>query len=166
MALPLSRPWRHPKSGVYWYRRRVPKDLKPLLRRSEVKASLRTKDPRLARVRILRKACEVEDSWSNLRSGHPFEQATPPSVPHNRERRIEGIASRCSRRPEPGASSPTASMSAARDTGTGPPVPSPFACGPCRRSESCARHGGTMVGRDGRIGSRSRPRRSRLGLPP
>lgn len=123
MVLPLSRPWRHPKSGVYWYRRRVPKDLKLLLRRSEVKESLGTKDPLLARVRFLRKACEVEDFWSNLGSGHSFEQATPPSVPHNREWRIEGIASPCSRRPGPGASSPTASMSAARGTDTGPPVP-------------------------------------------
>lgn len=68
MVLPLSRPWRHPKSGVYWYRRRVPKDLQPLLRRSELKESLGTKDPVLARVRFLRKACEVEDCWSNLRS--------------------------------------------------------------------------------------------------
>ncbi|WP_432419891.1 DUF6538 domain-containing protein [Methylobacterium mesophilicum] len=75
MVLPLSRPWRPPKSGVYWYRCRVPKDLKPLLRRSEVKESLGTKDPLLARVRFLRKVCEVEDSWSNLRGGHSFEQA-------------------------------------------------------------------------------------------
>ncbi|MGU3663923.1 DUF6538 domain-containing protein [Methylobacterium sp. A49B] len=47
MVLPLSRRWRHPKSGVYWYRRRVPKNLKPLLRRSEVKESLVTLPPGL-----------------------------------------------------------------------------------------------------------------------
>jgi integrase len=88
-----------------------------------VKESLGTKDPLLARIRFLRKACEIEASWANLRSGHSFEQATPPGVPYNRERRIEDLASPCSRRPELGASTPTASTSATRDTGTGLPVP-------------------------------------------
>lgn len=27
MILAMSRPWKHPKSGVYWLRKRVPDDL-------------------------------------------------------------------------------------------------------------------------------------------
>ena len=27
MALAMARPWKHPKTGVYWLRKRVPDDL-------------------------------------------------------------------------------------------------------------------------------------------
>src|SRR3569832_581409 len=45
MTLMLARPWKHPKTGVYWYRRRVPTDLVEIFGRGEEKYSLRTKDP-------------------------------------------------------------------------------------------------------------------------
>ena len=45
MTLMSARPWKHPKTGVYWYRRRIPADLIDIVGRGEEKFSLRTKDP-------------------------------------------------------------------------------------------------------------------------
>ena len=45
MALSMSRPWRHPDSGFYWFRKRVPDDLRNLLGKREEKFSLGTRDP-------------------------------------------------------------------------------------------------------------------------
>ncbi|MHC2104319.1 DUF6538 domain-containing protein [Methylobacterium sp. CM6246] len=69
MILPIPRPWRHPATGTYWFRRRVPKDLQLLLGRTEEKASLRTKDPATARRVHLEKCREVEERWARLRAG-------------------------------------------------------------------------------------------------
>jgi uncharacterized protein DUF6538 len=44
MALAMSRPHKHPKTGVYWVRRRVPADLVPVVGKAEVTRSLGTKD--------------------------------------------------------------------------------------------------------------------------
>jgi len=123
MVLPLSRPWRHPKSGVYWYRRRVPKDLQPLLQRIELKESLGTKDPVLARIRFLHKACEVEGLWSNLRNGHSYDQVAQPAIPSDRERRSQGIASPRSSRPELGSPASAATTSTTHDACAATPVP-------------------------------------------
>jgi hypothetical protein len=49
MALSMSRPWKHPKTGVYWLRKRIPDDLRPILGKREEKRSLGTKDPAEAR---------------------------------------------------------------------------------------------------------------------
>ncbi|WP_419828880.1 DUF6538 domain-containing protein [Methylobacterium sp.] len=69
MILPIPRPWRHPATGTYWFRRRVPKDMQLLLGRTEEKASLRTKDPATARRVHLEKCREVEERWARLRAG-------------------------------------------------------------------------------------------------
>jgi len=68
MVLAMARPWRHPKTGMYWFRRRVPKDLRFLLGRNEERKTLGTKEPGLARTRYLEKAAEVEARWARLRS--------------------------------------------------------------------------------------------------
>jgi hypothetical protein len=44
MALAMARPWKHPKTGIYWLRKRVPDDLRPILGKREEKASLGTRD--------------------------------------------------------------------------------------------------------------------------
>jgi hypothetical protein len=44
MALAMSRPHKHPKTGVYWIRKRVPADLVPVVGKAEVTRSLGTKD--------------------------------------------------------------------------------------------------------------------------
>jgi len=45
MALPMARPWKHPKTGVYWLRKRVPDDLRTIVGLAEYKRTLKTKDP-------------------------------------------------------------------------------------------------------------------------
>ncbi|MGO9238438.1 MAG: DUF6538 domain-containing protein [Methylocella sp.] len=44
MALAMARPWKHPKTGIYWLRKRVPDDLRPILGKREEKRSLGTRD--------------------------------------------------------------------------------------------------------------------------
>jgi len=65
----MARPWKHPKTGVYWFRKAVPKDLRPILNKTEELRSLRTKDPAVARQRYVIVAAEVERHWQALRSG-------------------------------------------------------------------------------------------------
>lgn len=65
----MSRPWQHPNSGVYWFRRGVPADLRALVGKLEEKQSLKTKDPAVARQRHAKVLAEVEERWANLRAG-------------------------------------------------------------------------------------------------
>ena len=50
MTLRMCSPYRPNSSTYYWVRKRVPKDLIPLLRRRELKRSLGTRDPHEARL--------------------------------------------------------------------------------------------------------------------
>ena len=65
----MSRPWPHPKTGVFWFRRRIPKDFVTLVGRREEKASLGTKDVGEAKRRHAAHAALVEQRWANLRIG-------------------------------------------------------------------------------------------------
>jgi integrase len=65
----MSRPWKHPKSGVYWLRKRVPDDLQTLVGKREEKRSLQTRDPIEAKRRHAEALAEIELRWANLRSG-------------------------------------------------------------------------------------------------
>jgi len=65
----MTRPWKHPKTGVYQFRRAVPEDLRALVGRREEKRSLRTKDPAEARQRHALVLAEVEERWAALRAG-------------------------------------------------------------------------------------------------
>ena len=67
MALSMSRPWKHPDSGYYWFRRRVPDDLRELIGKREERLSLGTRDPVEAKRLHALKLAEVEERWSNLR---------------------------------------------------------------------------------------------------
>ncbi|MFK5596144.1 DUF6538 domain-containing protein [Methylobacterium sp. HMF5984] len=66
---------------MYWFRRRVPKELRLLLGRNEERKTLGTKEPALARMRYLEKAAEVEARWFRLRSGEAALDANPEAVP-------------------------------------------------------------------------------------
>jgi len=68
MPSSMSPPWKHP-SGVYWFRRGVPADLRTLVGKREEKQSLKTKDPTIARQRHAKVLAEVEERWVNLRLG-------------------------------------------------------------------------------------------------
>ena len=69
MALRMARPWKHPKTGIYWLRKRVPQDLRPVLGKREEKRSLQTRDAAEAKRRHMQVLTEVESQWTNLRVG-------------------------------------------------------------------------------------------------
>lgn len=87
MIISMSRPWRHPDTGIYYYRARVPADLSAKLSgthltvevatvltrakvRSIVKISLRTKDSMEARLRHASVQSQLELRWASAR-GRP-----------------------------------------------------------------------------------------------
>ncbi|NEU13694.1 tyrosine-type recombinase/integrase [Methylobacterium sp. BTF04] len=65
----MSRPWPHPKTGVFWFRKRIPKDLLALVGKREEKASLGTKEVGEAKRRHAAHAILVDQRWENLRAG-------------------------------------------------------------------------------------------------
>jgi hypothetical protein len=69
MPLAMSRPLKHPKSGVYWLRKGVPEDLRKLVGKREEKRSLQTRDPAEAKRRHAEALAEIEARWANLRAG-------------------------------------------------------------------------------------------------
>ncbi len=66
MVLQMSRPWKHPATGIYWFRRRVPASLKAVVGKTEEKFSLGTRDPNEAKRLHAEAALEVEQRWANL----------------------------------------------------------------------------------------------------
>jgi integrase len=69
MALAMARPWKHPKTGIFWLRKLIPDDLRPLLGKREEKQSLGTRDPIEAKRVHARALAELGERWANLRSG-------------------------------------------------------------------------------------------------
>jgi integrase len=70
MVLAMSRPFKHPRTGIYWFRKRVPADLVGVVGRREVTASLGTRDPAEAKQRLAVVLNEHEVRWTNMRTGH------------------------------------------------------------------------------------------------
>jgi integrase len=68
MVLAMSRPWKHPETGSYYFRKAVPYDLRNIVGKREEKRSLRTKDPTVAKQRHAEVAAEVEREWKAHRS--------------------------------------------------------------------------------------------------
>jgi hypothetical protein len=62
MPLAMARPWKHPKTGIYWLRKGVPEDLRTLVGKREEKRSLGTKDPIEAKRLHATALAEVEAS--------------------------------------------------------------------------------------------------------
>ncbi|MGD9616974.1 MAG: DUF6538 domain-containing protein [Alphaproteobacteria bacterium] len=56
----MARPWKHPKTGVYWYRKVVPAHLRAAIGKTEIKRSLSTKDPEEAKRRYPDVAARVD----------------------------------------------------------------------------------------------------------
>jgi hypothetical protein len=65
----ISRLWKHPSSGVFWLRKRLPEDLRKLIGKRKEKCSLHTRDPIEAKRRHAKALAEIEARWANLRSG-------------------------------------------------------------------------------------------------
>ena len=69
MALAMSRPWRDPSTGIWYLRKRVPKDLLAVVGREVHKVSLGLKDPVEAKRRHTQALATLEARWANLRDG-------------------------------------------------------------------------------------------------
>lgn len=65
MVCALGTPKRHAESGIYWFRKRVPDRLKAKVGKCEIKFSLRTRDPDVARLRNLEAMLKVERAWAS-----------------------------------------------------------------------------------------------------
>jgi hypothetical protein len=68
MVLAMSRPWKHPKTGIYWLRKGVPDDLRAAVGKREEKFSLKTRNPDEAKRLHAQALIEIEQRWSNLRA--------------------------------------------------------------------------------------------------
>src|ERR1700730_18118445 len=68
MALAMARPWKHPKTGVYWLRKRVPDDLRAGIGKREEKLTLKTRDPAEAKRLHAAALAALEQRWANLRA--------------------------------------------------------------------------------------------------
>lgn len=87
MVLQMARPQKNSRSGVYYYRQKVPADLRKIVGRTEVSRSLRTKDPeeakRLNAAEVRKQAVE----WEALRS-------KPEPLPQREIVALSGVAYR------------------------------------------------------------------------
>ncbi|OJU84749.1 MAG: hypothetical protein BGO06_09125 [Shinella sp. 65-6] len=65
----MTRPTKHPKTGIYQFRQRVPQHLIPLVGMPYVKKSLGTRDPQEAVIAHAQILVEVESRWRQLSAG-------------------------------------------------------------------------------------------------
>lgn len=68
MVLPVSRPQKHPKTSVYYFRQKVPADLRAAFGKAEVSWSLGTKDPQEARALHAEAARKQALVWKAMRA--------------------------------------------------------------------------------------------------
>jgi integrase len=83
VVLSMSRPWKHPKTGVYYYRKVVPEAMRQLVGKVEVRQTLGTKDPREAARKFTEVAAKVAAEWEALRHG--------PSLPDLARRFVQHL---------------------------------------------------------------------------
>lgn len=67
MVRALGTPPRHPESGIFLFRKRVPAHLKEIVGKSEIKFSLKTRDPVVARIRNLEATARLERAWARIK---------------------------------------------------------------------------------------------------
>jgi len=65
----IATPYKHPISGIYYFRRAVPNDCRHLLNRAIIKESLHTREPHTARRLFAIKQEECEKLFELARSG-------------------------------------------------------------------------------------------------
>lgn len=66
MAFRMASPYRHPKTGIYWFRKAVPDSLRDVVGKSIVQRTLGTKDRKEAIARFLVVAREMAEHWEAL----------------------------------------------------------------------------------------------------
>ena len=68
----MSTPYKHPKTNIYYLRRAVPIELRELIGKTEIKKSLGTKDPTLAKSLFARELAKSDALFANARNGFKF----------------------------------------------------------------------------------------------
>ncbi len=81
MVLAMSRPFHHPKTGVFWLRKRVPTDLVAVVGSKEERFSLKTRDPAEAKRRHAEELAKLERRWAELRGRPVAQSGTQPRQP-------------------------------------------------------------------------------------
>lgn len=61
----MATPWKHPKTGVYYFRRAVPAQLRPHIGKREIKSSLHTRDPNEAKTRWAVELLKCEQTFAS-----------------------------------------------------------------------------------------------------
>ena len=89
MRLRTATPWKHPKTGVYWFRKAVPLALRALVGKREINQTLGTKDRAEAISRFLPIAAQIDQEWARLRriAEHPEEEPKRLTL-----KQIQGLA--------------------------------------------------------------------------
>ena len=67
-TIKMPKPIKRPTSENYWIRKKVPADLRPLVGKTEIWASLKTKDERKANIEIGAVNAKIEAEWTRLRA--------------------------------------------------------------------------------------------------
>lgn len=79
MAL-IAQPFRHPDSGIYYLRRRVPDDLRHIIGKTEIRRSLNTRHHQQAKAAFALAYAESERLFNNARQGLYVESPKPETV--------------------------------------------------------------------------------------
>ena len=83
MAL-IAQPFRHPDSGIYYLRRRVPDDIRKVIGKTEIRRSLNTRNHQQAKAAFVVAYAESERFFQQIRSGHscliPLPRFNPVSI--------------------------------------------------------------------------------------
>ncbi|WBM33657.1 site-specific integrase [Pseudomonas sp. NY11382] len=79
MAL-IAQPFRHPDSGIYYLRRRVPDDLRQIIGKTEIRRSLHTRHHQQAKAAFALAYAESERLFNNARQGLCIEPCKPETV--------------------------------------------------------------------------------------
>lgn len=69
MVLPMARPVKHAKTGIFQLRVRVPEALKSIIGKTEIKESLGTRDPMVAKSLHAKRMVEIAEQFAGLRQG-------------------------------------------------------------------------------------------------
>ena len=72
MAFRMQAPWKNPRSENLWFRRRVPSNLVGYMGKREIKFSLGTADPVLAKIRFQEENAKLERVWHEHLHGQEY----------------------------------------------------------------------------------------------
>ncbi|WP_220432306.1 site-specific integrase [Falsirhodobacter xinxiangensis] len=80
----MARPFPHPRTGVFYFRQKVPADLRHILGNKIVSRSLRTKDPATAKLRNVEEVRKQALIWERHRK-------SPEPIPHKQIVALSGV---------------------------------------------------------------------------